>query len=65
MSDEIHANELLVYMCSSLLDLAPGSRNLSQTGKKITVVTDEPIQKMKIILTQIGQKLSFCQFAHL
>ena len=36
-----HPQERLqvVYMCSSLLQLAPGSRDLSQAEKKITVVT--------------------------
>ena len=45
--------------------LADESRDLSQTKKKITVVNDEQIHKMTIIFTQNGQKLSFCEFAHL
>ena len=35
-------------MCSSLLQLAPGSRDLSQAEKRIT----EQIHKMTIIFTQ-------------
>ena len=31
-------------MCTSLLRLAPGSRDLSQAEKKITVVKDEQTQ---------------------
>ena len=37
----------VVYMCSSLLQLAPGSRDLSQAEKKITVVKDEQTQNGK------------------
>ena len=52
-------------ICSNFELLADESRDLSQTKKKITVVKDEQIHKMTIIFTQNGQKLSFCEFAHL
>ena len=41
-------------MCSSLVQLAPGSRDLSQAEKRITVMLykAEQIPKMTTILTQ-------------
>ena len=39
----------VVYMCSSLLQLAPGSRDLSQAEKKA-----EEIAKMRIVFIQNG-----------
>ena len=47
----LEQNELakMVYMCSSLLQLAPGSRDLSQGEKRITVMQ---IHKMSTIFTQ-------------
>ena len=42
----------MVYMCSSLLELAPGLRDLSQAEKKITVVKPEQTQKVTTIFTQ-------------
>ena len=57
-------------MCSSLLQLAPGSRDLSQAEKKITVVKPEQTHKVTTIFTQndnfvhTGQFLvSFWEFA--
>ena len=50
MSDKTQASELyssVVYMCSSLLHLAPESRDLNQAEKKITVVKDEQTQMVK------------------
>ena len=47
MSDKTQASELyssVVYMCSSLLHLAPESRDLNHAEKKITVVKDEKTQ---------------------
>ena len=46
-------------MCSINLQLAVGSRYLSQAEKKETVVKPEQIRKMTIISTQNGQHLSF------
>ena len=50
----------MVYMCSSLLELAPGLRDLSQAEKKITVICKaEQIKKLtlKIVLDEQS-----CQF---
>jgi hypothetical protein len=37
-SDDDKGSPLLVSMCSSLLQLAPGSRGLSQGGKRIPIM---------------------------
>ena len=39
-------------MCSSLLQLTLGARDLSQAEKKVTVVKPEQTHKMTIISTQ-------------
>ena len=39
-------------MCSSLLQLAPGSRDLSQAEKKICVFTSLETHKMTTVFTQ-------------
>ena len=48
---------MVVYISSSLLHLATGSRDFSQAEKKVTVVKPEQIHKMTILFTQNGQKL--------
>ena len=51
-SDDDKGSPLLVPMCSSLLLLASGSRDLSQAEKEITACKVEQILKMTTIFTQ-------------
>ena len=48
-------------MCSSLLQLAPGSRDLSQTEKRINVLTckAEQIRKMTLKIVLDNQSCRF------
>ena len=50
---------IVVYMCSTLLQLAPGSHDSPQAEKRITVRKAEQIHKMTTIFTQNGPRLSF------
>ena len=56
-----HSQECLNFhsICLNFQLLAYESIDLSQDEKKITIVKDEQIHKMRIIFTQNGQKLSF------
>ena len=45
-------------MCSSLLQLAPGSRELTQAEKKLLLQAEE-IYNLTIIFTQNGQSCRF------
>ena len=52
-------------MSSSLLQLTPGSRDLSQTEKKILLLQAEQSHKMATIFTPwLKIKSSFCEFAY-
>ena len=61
-----HQHLQVVYMCSSLLQLAHGSRDLSQAKKEITACKAEKIHKMTTIslkMTTLFIKDDFeCQF---
>ena len=47
---------MLVYMCSSVLQLAPGSCDLSQDEKKIAVHKAEQIHKMTTQMVLVGEE---------
>ena len=49
----------LVYMCSTLLQLAPGSRDLSQAKKQMTLCNAGQIYKMT---TQNGPGEESCHY---
>ena len=53
-SDDDKGSPFLVSMCSSLLQLAPGSRDLYQAEKRQLFCKDEKIHKMtlKIVLDE-------------
>ena len=46
-------------MCSDLLHLAPGSRDLTQTEDKLQLLQDEQIHNLKIIFNQNGHSCHF------
>ena len=52
--DPPFGNSRLVYMCTNLLPLAPGSLDLSQAKKRIIVCKAEQIHKLtlKIVLDE-------------
>ena len=54
----------VIYMCSSLLQLAVVSRDLSQAQKLITVCKAEQIHKMRVIFTQKENFLLPAQYGH-
>ena len=61
-------------MCSTMLQLTPGSRDISQAEKEINVCKAEQIHKMttqngswmqKVVILSEVKQLSFCEFAQL